>query len=156
MSIQPSPAHGAPDMSLAKVIPLPGVELVPLAEAPAPAFNVGEAADVEGLRVTLSNAHQVKDSGQNFLCADVAYDNQSSEQRSFNPLSWEVQGGDSVITMSTLRFGGIDKSLKSGALDTGGKVAGEVCWTLPKAGEIKMIWTESLGSSTKVNWVARL
>jgi hypothetical protein len=27
MSIQPSPANGAPDMSLAKVIPLPGVVL---------------------------------------------------------------------------------------------------------------------------------
>jgi hypothetical protein len=113
MSIQPSPAHGAPDMSLAKVIPLPGVELVPLAKEPAPAFNVGGTADVEGLRVTLSNAHQVKDSGQNFLCADVAYDNQSSEQRSFNPLSWEVQGGDNVITMSTLRLGALTRASNS-------------------------------------------
>jgi hypothetical protein len=118
-------------------------------------FNVGETADAEGLRVTLTNPHHVKDSGQNYLCSDVAYDNQSTEQRSFNLLSWEVQGGDNVITSSFPRFGG-DKTLGSGQLDVGGKVAGEVCWKTPQAGEIKMIWTEGLGSSTKATWVARL
>jgi hypothetical protein len=127
-----------------------------VAGPPKTTFNVGETADVEGLRVTLSNGRQVRDNGQNYLCADVAYDNQSGEQRPFNSLSWEVKGGDNVIAMSTLRFGGIDESLKSGALDTGGKVAGEVCWNTPAPGEIKMIWTESLGSSTKATWVARL
>lgn len=126
---------------------------------PAPAknaFSAGETADIEGLQITVAVPKQVTDkySGA-LLCTDVNYTNNSNEQRSFNVFSWELQGADNVITNATPRIGG-DKSLNSGDLAPGGKVAGEVCWKKPAPGSLKIIFKETIVSSETVTWAAKL
>lgn len=121
------------------------------------AFSAGETADIEGLQISVSVPKQVRDSGQSYICSDVNYVNNSNKERSFNGgFDWKMQDPDDVIALVTTRFGGIDKSLKSGSLAPGGKVAGEVCFNAPsKKGSIKIINKETWGN-TEVTWAANL
>ena len=100
---------------------------------------VGESADLEGLRLTVSEAERATslgtfekaETGKEFVVLDVLLENVSDETQSFNVLDFRIQtAGGQVIDSFAGPF--VENALHSGDLIEKGKVQGKISFEVPK------------------------
>lgn len=161
---------GVPSTSAAPVV-IPPVTQAPAAIVPAPVappappavvapsgLAAGATSNVDGLQITASAIRREKNAlDDRLLCTDVKYVNSSGEKVDYNGLfDWNLQDPDSVIVMPAM-FGG-ERSLSSGELAVGGKVAGSVCFEDPGLkGTYTIINEEMIAlNPTKTEWTSEV
>lgn len=111
---------------------------------------VGEAAEVDGVKVTVSSAEYLTSlgqfsqaaSGKTFLVINVSLENASDRTKSYNGFDFRVQTAGGQVLDQT--FESVDPSLGSGDLVAGGSTAGNVVFEVPvEDGHQYVIWKPS-------------
>lgn len=123
-------------------------------EAP---LAIGDTYTTEdGLDVTVNEIHPFTDVfGDNYLAAEVSYQNNGDKEAKFDMLDWETQTPAGVVTNSTIS--GENGALDSGKLTPGGTVSGTVYFDGGEPGEHHITWSPSFSfSSDKATWVGNI
>lgn len=106
----------------------------------------GEAAIVDGVKMTLSNVeyktnlsdYEKADDGKTFAVADVSLENTSDKTQSYNVFDFRIQtAGGQVLDGAITSL----QTLSSGDLVTGGKATGKIIFEAPvEEGHEYIIW----------------
>jgi hypothetical protein len=103
-------------------------------------FKVGDVINIDGKKVTVTsvtrnwnsgNEYIVPESGYEFVKVQVAIENDSSNQISYNTYDWEIQDSKGVIKDVAFVTYSVDGTLESGELAPNGKVAGFIIFEVP-------------------------
>lgn len=99
--------------------------------------QAGQPVKFGGADVTADQLKPTSNALGHYLCTHVSYDNQSSDQVSYNTLDWSLQSPSGNIKIAT--FAGVDNELNAGNLAPGGKTAGVVCFDKPSESSGKFV-----------------
>jgi hypothetical protein len=116
---------------------------------------LGTTVDVDGLVVTVRKIVTTEDSlGKLLHCADVTYENRSSDRASRNPYDWSARNAQGA-SVSHWTYTG-SNALDSGDLAPGGTDSGLVCFDVPRAEVAVLEYKASLFSDgPDAEWAAR-
>ena len=100
-------------------------------------FEAGQAADVDGMLITVGRLQRTSELFRSLVCSNVQYENRSGKTRSYSSLSdWKLQNPNGVVVTPTL----LGETLGSGELVPGGHVTGKTCFEDPRlSGEYLII-----------------
>lgn len=117
--------------------PQEGVQTGAAPAAPPPvapiAYAIGQAADVDGLVLTVADLRDGDSTLGETTCVTVTYENTTNVEQSFNTFDWQLRDTDGVEV--TTGFTGSRDILGSGNLRPGGRKSGDVCFDDQGAGE---------------------
>lgn len=118
-------------------------------------FNVGEAADVEGLQISVTALEQRKPRfGDPMMCAKTTLVNNDDENRSYNGgFDWKLQTPEGHVVSSTVGTATEKDGMASGELIPGASLNAAVCFDAPAAkGQYTVIYEPTSFNSTHVEW----
>lgn len=139
----------APADGSAPSIPAPGAASAPTV------FDAGQAADSDGLVITVSPLEKTQEKYLGTrVCTSVTYRNGSNDEFTFASYDWELKNPANVIVHSTYVA---DGALDFGSLAPGGNVAGRVCFDdLGAAGQYEILYRSTFFSGRQIAWRASL
>ncbi len=103
-------------------------------------FKAGDVIAFDDKKVTVAapernwdsgNQYIKPDSGNEFIKVQVAIENDSKSQASYNTFDWKLQDSQGVIKDVDATAYTVDGALNSGQLATGGKVSGFLIFQVP-------------------------
>lgn len=121
-------------------------------------FNVGEVIAFDGKEVTVKSVERNWNSGNQFITpsdgkefvkVNVAIENKSDSEASFNTFDWKIEDSNGAIESSAITASA-DDSLGSGDLAAGGKKEGSVIFEVPQDSSLKIHYQPSFWSSRKI------
>ncbi|GAB2500346.1 Telomeric repeat-binding factor 2 [Corynebacterium atrinae] len=90
-------------------------------------LQMGDATELGGMQVIISNAHFASDYFSSYVCADVDLTNNSDRAKRFSQFDFELEKPNGVVASTT--FTGLDtKDLESAELNPGGNTNGTICF----------------------------
>lgn len=110
-------------------------------------FKVGDVINIDGKKVTITsvvrnwnsgNEYILPQSGYEFVKVQVAIENDSSNQISYNTFDWKIKDSKGVIKDVAFVTYSVDGTLESGELAPNGKVSGFIIFEVP-SGDTELV-----------------
>lgn len=119
--------------------------------APRSDFAIGETVDLDGLQMTVEKLEKAGGIAGPYLCTQITYVNQTGEEQPYNLIDWKLQDPNGKIETASIT--GNKADLVAGAVASGGRASGRVCFSDPKArGEYTVINEANMFTKEQVRW----